>query len=159
MKKQERLLLEAIANMVKNEPELGLSFHDSEETSHYFQYNWENLNDAFSLEVMDSPFYDSIHSAFYEVHSYKYVNDPSFYESFKRSLDARAIPDDQQKQAIDGMSKVLKDFGIKGDERHGGWNPNMDELRDLTSNADTKGSTPSDAFTGGGPVPGDNEIN
>ena len=76
LNKNEKALLEAVASMLKQDAKLGLPLNN--ETSHASQFRWEGIDDAFALKMAGSPFADSVHSAFFAVHSHKYIDNPSF---------------------------------------------------------------------------------
>jgi hypothetical protein len=152
LNKQEKALLEAVASMLKQDAKLGLPINN--ETSHTSQFRWEGIDDAYALKIAGSPFADSINSAFFSVHSYKYIDNPTFKLTFEREMAARAIPLHEQEQAIkylDDMQKELSATNLS--ERDAGWNPAMKEIVDLTSNADNRTPETSKPFTGGGPAP------
>jgi hypothetical protein len=149
---KEKALLEAISTMLRQEAHLGLPINS--ETSHTSQFRWEGIDDAFSLKVAGSPFADSITSAFFAVHSHKYIDNPTFKLSFEKEMTARAIPTPERDQAVKYLEEMANELSSnKLSERDAGWNPNMDELVDLTTNADDRKAETSKPFTGGGPAP------
>lgn len=182
MKKTKKMLLEAINSFLNEEMDVGVSSSDVDETSHTQWFQWENINDMYRMEISNSAFYESISSAFYMVHSLKYLEDPSFGKLFISEMKNRAVPSDQMNLAFEALKKVikdqngefpeyLKDYGNmvaeistengsiprKWSERDAGWNPNIDEINNMTRNADNyKGK--SEPFTGGGPAPKENTL-
>jgi len=149
---KEKALVEAISTMLTQDAKLGLPI--SGETSHTSQFRWEGIDDAFSLKVSESPFADSISSAFFAVHSHKYIDNPTFKLSFDREMSARAIPTPEKDQAFKYLEEMATELSSnKLSERDAGWNPNMADLVDLTSNADNRTPEKSKPFTGGGPAP------
>ena len=108
-----------------------------------------DIDDAFALKIAGSPFADSITSAFFAVHSHKYIDNPTFKLSFDREMQARAIPTEEKEHAFKYLEKLTEELS----EKDAGWNPNMDEIVDVTSNADNRKPKTSKPFTGGGPAP------
>lgn len=109
--------------------------HD--EKSHFQQFKYEDIRNGMFLKVNSLPHATAIMGAFDKNHSYKTIGHPSFAEGFLKDMEAQGIPGSQQKKAVDAVYELVKEFG--GDkERDYGWNPNMDDLVDLTSNADDR---------------------
>lgn len=165
LKKNEKNLVEALKNFLQQDAKLGLAIHDNEETSHNIQFQWEGINDAFRLAINESPFHDSISSAFYAIHSFKYLDDPLFELDLKQELLSRAIPKEEINKTMNIIHMLRENIGGSkktdnqielfrlGDEKSSGWNEQLKELADLTnytSQLETKQSKP---FTGGGPNP------
>lgn len=161
MERNERLLAEAINNLFKNkESNLGIAQHRPKETSHGFQFQWEGLNDAFSLKIGDSAFYESLSAAFKDVHSYRFINDPLFPVSLEKRMTAIGIPIIERKKALKAIEEVKKDWGIDGemDESLAGWHPQIDEITDMTRNATDRTAENTNPFAGGGPAPEKDEL-
>ena len=156
MNHDEQLLLEAMKNMLDSES-LGLGIHkDTEETSHHFAHNWEGVEDLFHLKTLDSPFQRNLTSTFRKIHSYKYLDDPTFLISMKEDLKTQAVPLEAISLAEKALTEVRSEMDKIGEEineRDAGWNPAMDEIKDLTTNADQRDPKREDSFTGGGPNP------
>ena len=127
--------------------------HGVDEVAHTSQFRWEGIDDDFRLRVAGSPYEDSVTSAFFQTHSYKYLDNPTFNLSFERELKQRAVPTNEITSAMGHLSSMVED--LKGDvsEQDAGWNTEMDALVDLTSNADNRTSKPLDPYTGGGQYP------
>ncbi|MEM3000677.1 MAG: hypothetical protein QXP41_00595 [Candidatus Nitrosocaldus sp.] len=159
LSKHEKTILEAISNMLSQDAKLGLAIHKSlpgyeKTTDHHSQFRWEGINDLFTLKVSDSPFKDALTSAFYAVHSHKYINDPTFKISFNREMCARAIPHDLRTKCLKYVDDIVNELSeSKPSEFDAGWNPNMKDIVDVTSNADKRVAKISKPFTGGGPAP------
>lgn len=149
----EQKLLSAIKNVLKEDTALQdmLSYvkHDVPETSHHSQTRWEGIDDAFVLKVDNSPFKDAITSAFFQVHAYKYIDHPTFKKSFLKELTQRAVPTKETEKALKHVDSLIENPG----ERDSGWNPNLDEIVDITSNADNRKAESTEPFTGGGLYP------
>lgn len=154
MNSDEKLLSEAVKNMLQQDAKLGLSYHkpphEKRESSHFFQYQWESVDDMYQLAISESKFSDSLSAAFYKVHSYKYVDDPSFKIALDAELRSMGIPKEDRELALKSLDKVLKE--VKG-ERDAGWNPRLEELVDVTTNADKHKMSQEPPWTGGGPAP------
>jgi len=157
MNKNEEVLLEAIRGMLHQDAKLGLSYHkpphDKRESSHFSQYQWEGIDDMFELLVSESKFANSLTAAFFKVHGYKYIDDPLFKLSLEAELRSMGVPTEEKEFALKNIDKILKECSVC--ERDAGWNPSMDKLKDVTSNADARKlkSKPEAPWTGGGPNP------
>lgn len=127
--------------------------HNTDETAHTSQFRWEGIDDAFKLKVGDSPYADSITSAFFQTHSYKYLDNPTFKLSFERELRQRAIPNSEIHGALSHLDNMVNDLSNNPPEQDAGWNPDLDAIADLTSNADNRTPSPLDPHTGGGQYP------
>lgn len=128
--------------------------HDDDESSHTSQFRWEGIDDAFKLKVAGSEFEDAITSAFFQTHSYKYIDHPTFAKSFRKELTARALPTKEIETALDHVETLQKELSRNPGEQDSGWNPNMKDLVDVTTHADDRqhgGHT--DPFSGGGQHP------
>jgi hypothetical protein len=127
--------------------------HDAEETSHHSQFRWEGIDDTFKLKVAGSPYEDALTSAFFQTHTYKYLDNPTFKLSFERELRQRAVPTNEMTDALGHVDSLITDLKKNPGELDAGWNPNMADLVDLTSNADNHQAKPLDPHTGGGLYP------
>jgi len=145
----EKYLLEAVKNVLDAKA-LGLLSGDNKhkETSHFQQFQHEDIQSMMLLKVNKSPFATAIMAAFAKNHSYKYLDDPTFTEGFVRDMKAMAIPANEQQKAVDATSDIIQELSKDGfsAERDFGWNPKMDKLVDLTSNADNKKAERSTPF-------------
>ena len=136
----ERLLAEAIDTMLRHNPKLGLSFHDStEETSHFTQFKHEQINEMFELETTDLVHHDGTCSAFGKVHSYKYIDDPKFIESLKKELSGQGIPEEEQSIAENAVINIIKKLAAEAnipakdfDLQSAGWNPKLDKIKNAS---------------------------
>jgi len=156
----EPLLVEAIKNLFQNKASnLGIAKTDRQETSHLFEWQWNLIQEMFSLKCIDSPFYNSLTSAFYDIHTYKHLDDPTFSLSLDRHLSAIGVPLEERQKATKAISEVIKELGgEKFEEKAVGWNPQMKEIEDITRNADRRKAEVTTPFTGGGPAPAKDEI-
>jgi hypothetical protein len=127
--------------------------HDVEETSHQSQFRWEGIDDAFKLKAAGSPYEDALTSAFFQTHTYKYLDNPTFKLSFERELRQRAVPTSEMNDALGHVDSLIADLQKNPGELDAGWNSDMEGLVDLTSNADNRDAKPLDPHTGGGVYP------
>lgn len=159
LSKNERAILEAVGNLLQQDAKLGLSIHKDavgyeKTTDHYSQFRWEGIDDLFTLKASGNPFRDSLTSAFYAVHSHKYIDHPTFKLSLEKELTARGVPTVAREAAMKFVDAIIEDLSAdKPSEQDAGWGPHVKEMRDLTSNADDRTSEKSEPFTGGGPAP------
>ena len=154
LSKNERAILEAVGNLLQQDAKLGLAIHKDKEVSHLSQFRWEGIDDLFTLKASNSPFKDSLTSAFYAVHSHKYIDHPTFKLSLEKELTARGVPTVAREAAMKYVDAIIEDLSEKEPSEHdAGWNSDMKGLVDLTSNADDRTPEKSEPFTGGGPAP------
>jgi len=137
----EKLLVEAFRNALDDKA-LGFLPKDKQtkETSHYLQFKYEDINDMMFLKVNTLTFADAIMTAFQNAHSYKYIDEPSFEQSFLKNMKAMGIPSAEQGKATEAVKKVINSLSKDGQESEAdyGWNKHMDEIVDVTSNADNR---------------------
>ncbi len=162
----ERHLLEAIQSMFHNDPEVlgitqaGRPNFPKQETSNFFQKQYEQLREEFALKINSAGLnhYDGLCAAFFDIHNYTYITDIKFPINFEQRCRSMAIPHteiDKAKEIIEELSKKTKaEFG---DERSSGW-ANIEDMRDVTTHADTRTPKREAPFTGGGPNPKQNEL-
>lgn len=157
MNKKERLILEEMSSLLNTNPKLGLSYHDQEESSHHPQFRWEDIKEEYALKVnqkCSSAFFESITSAFRDIHSYKYINHPTFRIALEKSLTARAVPSEDLKTALECLDEIVSKLNKTNiNEQDAGWNPNIEEIANDTREADKKELKREKPFTGGGPWP------
>ncbi len=159
LSKKEKAILEAVGGLLQQDAKLGLSMHKDavgfeKTTDHYSQFRWEGIDDLFTLKASNSPFRDSLTSAFYAVHSHKYIDHPTFKLSLEKELTARGVPVVAREAAMKYVDAIIEDLSEKNpSEQDAGWGPHVKEMRDLTSNADSRKPETSEPFTGGGPAP------
>ena len=159
LNKIEKAIVEAVNGMLQQDAKLGLGMHTSptgfgKTTDHYSQFRWEGIDDLFTLKVSGSPFKDALTSAFFTVHSHKYIDNPTFKLSFEKEMKARAIPTHVREESLKYVDAIIEDLSAKKpSELDAGWNPNLADIVDLTSNADHHKAKMTEPFTGGGPSP------
>jgi len=115
MNKNESLLFEAVKNMLDDKAQLGLSIHNTEETSHNTQFEWEDVKYRFRIKINnpDITMFDSINSAFNHPHSYKNIDDPQFTISFSKQMDGMAIPPPEQELALKYLEEIRKELKLE----------------------------------------------
>jgi hypothetical protein len=127
--------------------------HDVDESSHGSQFRWEGIDDAFKLKAAGSAYEDSITSAFFQTHNYKYLDNPTFKLSFERELMQRAVPATEISSAMGYLDSMVSELKTNPGEQDAGWNADMEALVDLTSNADKRKPSALDPYSGGGTYP------
>lgn len=152
----EKMFVEAIGNMFRNNEDiLGIVKH--KENSHTFEFQWNGIEDIFALKTAKSPFHEELTRAFRNIHSYKYIDDPTFQISLEKNLTARGIPTEEIQNAIKYSNEIKEELQSQNfQEKESGWNPNIEEIADLTRNADKRTPERKPPFTGGGPWPAKN---
>lgn len=138
---KEKMLLEAFRNALDDKA-LGLlpKNKQTKETSHYLNFKYEDINDMMFIKTNTLTFSDAIMTAFQNTHSYKYVTDPTFVLAFHKNMKAMGLPSAEQEKAIESLNEIIKSLykdGYKAEADYG-WNPHMDEIVDITSNADSR---------------------
>lgn len=160
-KKQQRLV-EAIRSTLKasviDESVLADMLKDvqtdvPDETAHGSQFRWEGIDDAFRLKVAGTPHEEAITSAFYQTHSYKYLDHPTFKIAFERELKQRAVPTAGIQDAMEHIDTLTKELAKNPGEQDSGWHPQLDEIADMTRNADTREANNDEPTFGGGLYP------
>lgn len=160
MNRIESMLVEAVGNLFKNSSNvLGIVDVDREEVAHNFEFQWNGIEDMFALKTRTSTFHEELTSAFRDIHSYKYLDSPTFQVALEKRLTARGIPTaeiEKAKQYCEEIKKELKSKNFQ--EKDAGWHPHLDEVLDTTRNANDRKPSKEVPYTGGGPVPSRNEI-
>jgi hypothetical protein len=149
---REDIISEADSTLASMLKDAGLG-NAKEEYSHNSQFAWEGLDDAFNLKVAGSPFKDSLTSAFMATHSYKYVDNPTFKLSFEKELKHRGLPAREIEKAVGHIDSLLKGFDKNPGEMDSGWHQNIEDMVDLTTNADSRNAKYTEPFSGGGLYP------
>ena len=158
LSQRERMLTEAIGNLFKGSDQtLGIVPH--KEISHGFEFQWNGIEDMFALKAAKSTFHEELTSAFRDIHSYKYLDDPTFAVALKKRLTARGIPTEEINDAVrycDEIKESIKKEDFQ--EKQSGWHPDIDEIADMTRNAENRTPKKEAPYTGGGPAPTRDEI-
>ena len=157
----EEILVETISNLFRNKQStLGIAKTDVPENSAGMQFQWENIEDSFALKTIDSTFHESLTSAFHDIHSYKYLHDPTFQIAFEKRMSAIGIPQSERQKAIKHIDAIKEEYssGKEFDETEAGWHPNLDKIIDTTINATSRTPSKEPPYFGGGPAPAKNEL-
>jgi len=162
MNQKEKLLAEAVKSMFNNDPSvLGIiKGRPSPDPTARMPHQYEYIMDVFSMKILDSLHFESIKSAFYDIHSYKFINDPTFKESFERRMKAIGVPFAEIEKANKAIAETIKeisgndiDKNIWGwDERSAGWHPDLDGIRQVSQDFNQKRKQ-EQPYSGGGPAP------
>lgn len=161
MNQLERMLVEAIGNMFKHQDKnLGIVPPKHPEITHRYQFQWSNIEDMFALKTSDSPFSESLTAAFHDIHSYKYLDDPTFPIALDKRLSATGVPMTERQQALKYVNEIIEDLKREGhfQEKETGWHPQLDEIAEMTRNADSRKAENTTPYTGGGAAPDRNEL-
>lgn len=139
-RRAEKAISEAIKNMLEGKVKLGIVGElEVPDQSHTAQQQIEGLYEAFALDFVDSPFYDSVTGAFRKIHSYKYVNHPTFKPSLEGELKSMGVPMEEIKKALDKIDTLVEGQGADNpNERDAGWNTNLGDILDMTRKANTR---------------------
>mgnify|MGYP003145444301 CR=1 FL=1 len=162
MRDLEKQLLEAFkgtlrANVLAEDTALSdmldMVKHDGDETAHNSQFRWEGIDDAFKLKVAGETHEDAMTSAFFQTHNYKYIDNDTFKLSFERELRQRAVPDKAVESALGHIDSLVDELSSDPGEQDSGWNTNLEDMVDVTTNADSRKDEYTEPFAGGGSYP------
>lgn len=134
----EKLLVEAIGSMLQNnDVKLGLAMHtqDQNSTERGYEYLHNQIDEMFALKAAELVHAESVNRAFHKVHSYKYLDDPSFKTAMEKEMVAQAVPAEERKKATDFISKIMNEVKAEQEEwceKDSGFNPALDEIIDLS---------------------------
>jgi hypothetical protein len=144
----ERSLVEAISNFLRDKANLGLpGDRDTEEVESVAQARVEGLYEAFALKFVDSPFYESVTRAFRKIHSYKYLDHPTFKLSLESEMKSTGVPTTEISKALSTVDALVEGFSKEPGERDAGWNlDRLEDLMDMTRNADRRKTEHEDPF-------------
>lgn len=142
LNQDELLLLEALDAMLSG-PELGLAFHTDKNTygdgseKQSAQFEHENIDAEFRTKANAKDFkcYDSICAAFRKIHSYKYLNDATFGEAFKKEMTAMAVNRGEMAEALNIVDEIVTDHMAGAEdwaEKDYGLNPHLDEINKVS---------------------------
>ena len=156
MNQVEKKLTEAIGNLFRNSrARLGIINTKQEVIDSRYEAQWNDLEYKFALKIIDSPFSESLTSAFRNIHSYKYLEDPTFPIALRKRLSATGIPEREIQKAIEILESLKE--GENTQEKEIGWHPNLKEIAEMTRKADNRTPKNEKPFTKGGPAPQPNE--
>ena len=136
---EERNALDGIKSMLSEDVRLGLSFHDKDpynkafEAERGYQHLHGNIQDMFNVKIAELPrqFQDGVSQAFSKVHSYKYIDDPSFVTAMNSELVSQGIPAEVRAESVKIVDRILNTLqkdSLDWEERSSGFNPDLDEV-------------------------------
>lgn len=134
-------ILEAFKGYLDQKARLGLSSHKDKQMdkSNRTQIKWEGLNDAFALKVAGSPFFESLTAVFYRTHSWRYICDDEFKATMELDLKSMGIPCEEIEKALKAVDSLIENLTKENPgESASGWHPDLDEIADMTRNADNR---------------------
>jgi hypothetical protein len=114
--KNEKLLVESVREFLADQAKQYLPQSDDSATNDNnfknrgFEYQHRQINEMFAMKTAGLTYHDSICALFTKVHDYKYLDDPSFLEALKKEFSSQAIPEDEQKQAMDAIPNIISEF-------------------------------------------------
>jgi len=136
----EKLLVEAVKSYLQQDAQLGLADHEKDpfvkefEGERGFQHLHSNINDLFAVKSADLDHADAVRQAFTKVHSYKYLDDPSFPTAMEKEMVAQAVPANERQKALGFIPKIIDEVSADSAwaEKDSGFNPNLDEIEDVS---------------------------
>ena len=132
----EQLLVEAFETMLTTGDGLGLSQHESElerlgEEERGSQYLHGQIDEIFHHKTANFVHHDGVCAAFGKVHSYKYIDDPTFEAAMHKELTAQGIPAEEREKALELVPAIIEQ--LRGEraawsEADAGWG-NLEEIK------------------------------
>lgn len=143
LNQDEQILAEAFETMLNSGDGLGLSRHKSElerlgETESGPAYLHGEVDLMFHQKASELLHYDGACAAFAKVHSYKYIDDPTFEAAMNKELTAQGIPTEEREKALEVVVSIVEELrNDKGvaNEQDAGWHPDLDEIADQNADA------------------------
>ena len=134
----EQMLVEAIKSLLDQKAHLGLSDENekAEKAERGLEHLHNSIGEMFALKIADSTFFESLRSAFNKVHSYKYIDNPSFAVAMDSELRSQGIPAPERAKAKKFVEDIVKELTTESKayaERDAGFNPDLDEIMDLNN--------------------------
>ncbi len=145
---REKAIVESISNFLRDKASLGLpGKKDSKEVQNIAQERVEGLYETFALKFVDSPFYESVTRAFRKIHSYKYLDHPTFKLSLESEMKCTGVPIKEIEKVLTTVDSLVEEFGKNPGERDSGWNEDrLKDVLDMTRNADRRKPKHEDPF-------------
>lgn len=108
----EKLLIEGIKSMLSHDAKLGLAAHDLTAHSHErgFEYLHGQIDEMFALKAAELTNADSVSSSFHKVHSYKYLDDPTFRTAMEKEMVSRAVPAEERTKALEFIPSIISEL-------------------------------------------------
>jgi len=136
LSQDEKLVAEAIDSMLSHDAQLGLKIHNlnsdnTDKTERGYEYLHGQISEMFALKAAELTHADGVCQAFSKVHSYKYLDDPSFKTAMEKEMVAQAIPAEDRGKAASFLIDIIEE--LKNDqaewaEKDFGFNPRLDEI-------------------------------
>lgn len=136
LNRNDKLLIEAIGNMLDQTDRLGLpdDLDDFKEERGY-EYLHNQVDDMFRLKAADLVHCESACAAFSKIHSYRYIDDANFVPAVESELRSMAMPKKEQEDVVKFIETIReelkKESGVWA-ERDAGFNPNLDEIIEVS---------------------------
>ncbi len=145
---REKAIVESISNFLRDKASLGLpGKKDSKEVQNIAQERVEGLYETFALKFVNSPFYESVTRAFRKIHSYKYLDHPTFKLSLESEMRCTGVPIKEIEKVLTTVDSLVEEFGKNPGERDSGWNEDrLKDVLDMTRNADRRKPKHEDPF-------------
>lgn len=135
----EKLLVETMKNLLDQDDLGRVEGGADQEHSHNVQFQWEDILDSFALAVKKSDFFNPINSAFYKVHSYKWLNDSTFEEALTSELESQGVPHEDIELSLKALEKVRKEYLKDNKNENGvGWPEDMKGIKQVTQEPHNK---------------------
>ncbi len=137
LSKSERLLAESFKSMLASDDALGLSQHKAAqeragEVERGFEHLHGQIDEMFMVKTTDLTHHTGICSAFSKVHSYKYIDDPSFARAMIKEMTAQGIPEQERVKAIDYIDTIIEELKNEQTiESSFGFHPELDKVMEL----------------------------
>ena len=141
LNKNEKLLIEAVRSMLQQDAKLGLSIHDKDQYQNDYnierglEYLHGHINEMFAVKAAELVHSDGICQAFHKVHSYKYLDDPTFKTAMEKEMVAQAVPAEERSKAngfIVSIITELKEEQQEWAEKDSGFSPYLDEIKSIS---------------------------
>lgn len=136
----EKMILEAVSTMLQQDAKLGLSIHDKDHklagsVERGYEYLHNQIDEMFHLKAAGFTHSEGVCAAFKKVHSYKWIDDPSFATAMKKEMTAQGIPKEEREKALALVPKIMEEVETEQSEwaeKDAGFNPNMREIREAS---------------------------
>jgi hypothetical protein len=138
--KDQRTLAEAIDTMLQHDAKLGLKIHDTTherlgESERGYEYLHGQIDDMFTLKAAELLHSESVCQAFHKVHSYKYLDDPTFQTAMEKEMVAQAVPKEEREKATKFVPTIISELKTEQSEwaeKDFGFNPSLDEVKEAS---------------------------
>ena len=138
LNKNEKLLLEAVQGMLQQDAMLGLSIHNTDDnqssSERGYEYLHNQIDEMFALKAAELLHADGLCQAFRKVHSYKYLDDPSFKTAMEKEMVAQAIPKEERSKASGWIPQIIKELKEEQSEwaEKDSFSPDLNEIREAS---------------------------